>query len=606
MLPSFQLLARERSLLLEVLRAAPRSAARDGVVGTCASAADLAAKLDDGKRVAGAGARRRCLSAPADTDLGGSVPRPPAEGECSKSVGDVAQHLASLDGLQKMPKELLVDIARQFLSAPVWHSCQLGEASPDLGKVFLDDSLWEQFLEGRLSRGCPPRGASKRSSSGRLLGLRRQSSERARESYAQLHQLEARFRGGQYAARGTLDHPRAGAAVLDLRVAAAEGFNASVAFAASRDGSVVAYDLGHPLFGGFSLHEENGPPRAASLCDLSPRFAGGPALCVLPVLSGEASETTAAAPVLVAGYSMGRLAAWTLPDGRHATPEHWETAHHGRVTSLAALSGGGAVLSASSDGLLKAWSLDNERFGHPLETFSGHGSAVISVAANPFDDNIFLTGGQDRSVRLWDRRQSSSAGAVARWLQQDWATCVEWHPFEAGAFLSSDKRIYQWDMRTTGGSPLRSAHSHRKLISRFRADAHRLASCSLDGCVKVSSLEEAEVRVASPKGSPASSPSFAPSEAPTVLPGSDSFSLDGGEVCTMRTSSDYVLCIDFDDTRLLAGSVDGRVDVYDFSDAGNFRRGSPSSSPMSSPYSRHCGEPIDVQMTGMPEPLESF
>merc|ERR1712048_167264 len=138
------------------------------------------------------------------------------------------------------------------------------------------------------------------------------------------------------------------------------------------------------------------------------------------------------------------------------------------------------------------------------------------------------------------------------------------------------------DLRRVGGHPLSTSHRHRKLISRFRADPLRLASCSLDGCVKVSSLEEPEVRRASPFASPESSPFFGPSAAPLGLG-------DGFDVCTLRASSDYVLCIDFDAARLFAGSVDGCVDVYDFSHPGHF------CNSIRENVSSKCGRPLDVQ-----------
>jgi len=199
---------------------------------------------------------------------------------------------------------------------------------------------------------------------------------------------------------------------------------------------------------------------------------------------------------------------------------------------------------------------------------------------------MFLTGSHDRTLLLWDMRIGGDAAAVARWRQQDWVTCVGFHPTVQDRLLSSDKCVRQWDLRRPGSGALGFLHRHRKLVSRFRVDPFRLASCSLDGSVKVSSFEAPDVRVASPRGSSVHDADG--------LPG-----LDVDEVCTLRTSTDYVLCIEFDETRLLAGGVDGRVELFDFSQPGHFCKGTPS--PLLSPAAAPCGDPVDVHMTGLQE-----
>jgi len=233
-----------------------------------------------------------------------------------------------------------------------------------------------------------------------------------------------------------------------------------------------------------------------------------------------------------------------------------------------------------------------------------------------------MSGSHDRTVRLWDSRRPGDA--VARWRQQDWVTCVQFHPAHDSHAFSSDKAVHLWDLRRLGvvppnsgaddvitsansdissGPHLASSHRHRKLVSRFRVDPLRLASCSLDGSVKVSSLEAPSLRVASPQASPMASPVLGPASPP----------LQDRQEVTLRTSTDYVLCIDFDATRLLAGGVDGRVDVYDFSCQDHFYQGSPVLGPNSATNAERrlaqavaaarsggrCGEAFDIEMLGM-------
>ena len=79
----------------------------------------------------------------------------------------------------------------------------------------------------------------------------RSPSPSTRLSYASLHELERRFREGLFEAKGPLQNPHAGVAVLDVRIGFSAGEShtheamrlSTLACAALRDGAVVMYDL---------------------------------------------------------------------------------------------------------------------------------------------------------------------------------------------------------------------------------------------------------------------------------------------------------------------------------------------------------------------------
>ncbi|CAK0815281.1 unnamed protein product [Prorocentrum cordatum] len=106
MLPSLGSLQRERALLTEVLRSSPASS-----------------------------------PAPSPASRPRPAPVPPKAEPAGAAAGRSLSRWSRGDGLQHLPRELLADIAENFLESPVWHLCQLGAAAPRLGQVFMDEEV---------------------------------------------------------------------------------------------------------------------------------------------------------------------------------------------------------------------------------------------------------------------------------------------------------------------------------------------------------------------------------------------------------------------------------------------------------------------------------
>jgi len=534
--------------------------------------------------------------------------------ECMHSQDSSAEPSeAARSNLQQLPAELLAEIGERYLDAAVWHCCKLGEVSPQMGAVFMDDSLWEKFLTRRFSQASQhpkrrfrsggsseslemsprqttasggvvvsaggvkkrccyspsPSSTTARSRSGSpgvSEGPTPNSSPSLRAAYAKLHELEARFSGGQYSAREVLRKPQEGAAILDLHLSSGYHEDATSAFAALRNGTLVKFSLEDEEGFCRSGPDSGAPAPARPVVEFCPPTdrtgCGGPTLCCLPI-SASVEPCSEDAPFVLAGYAMGGICGWDVSEGTSYCPLSWENAHAQRVTALTRL-GNSDLVSAGSDGILKAWALDGDRFGQIQRSFLGHRGPVVSVSASPFDPNLMLSGSHDRCIRLWDARVAGEA--VAMWSQQDWVTCVDFHPANSNHLFSSDKAVHLWDLRMVPDrsgslgdgatniytqSHISESHRHRKLVSRFRVDFLRLVSCSLDGSVKVSSLENPDQSMVYPLSA---EPAGRSPEA------------------TLRTSTDYVLSIDFDTTRLVVGGVDGGVDIYDFSCPDHFKK----------------------------------
>lgn len=148
---------------------------------------------------------------------------------------------------------------------------------------------------------------------------------------------------------------------------------------------------------------------------------------------------------------------------------------------------------------------------------------------------------------------------------------------ETHEIRAADKAVKFWDARKPS-EYVDLKHQHTKLITNFRssavnsfsaleddannfmssprgddkASAPRLVTASLDGMVKLSSLEKS-LMSDSNQASQQASPRAQGFDA--AAPGTEA---------TLVASDDYVLCVDFDDTRLVVGGVDGNLYVYDF------------------------------------------
>lgn len=86
-----------------------------------------------------------------------------------------------------------------------------------------------------------------------------------------------------------------------------------------------------------------------------------------------------------------------------------------------------------------------------------HSNEVFSLDFSPFNEHIFLTGGGDNLVNLWDLRNLSSAlhrfdshkKAVGNFHQ---VLKVEWCPYNEALFAScsEDRRVNVWDLSKLG------------------------------------------------------------------------------------------------------------------------------------------------------------
>ncbi len=129
----------------------------------------------------------------------------------------------------------------------------------------------------------------------------------------------------------------------------------------------------------------------------------------MAVLSGHLQEVTSVAvtnesqPRIVSGGEDHMVRIWRRPQGSERWQEMTRLNHHAIVRALACTPAGAKknlMLSGTSMGRGRLFDLDNLKAG---ETFlqGRHSGAILSVAFNR-DGTLCATGGEDRSICLWD------------------------------------------------------------------------------------------------------------------------------------------------------------------------------------------------------------
>ena len=79
-------------------------------------------------------------------------------------------------------------------------------------------------------------------------------------------------------------------------------------------------------------------------------------------------------------------------------PLRWLYGHTGPVRSVALSAGGKRVLTGGEDKTVRLW---DTRTGAEVRRFTGHTGPVNGVAFSP-DGRQAVSGGEDKAVRLWD------------------------------------------------------------------------------------------------------------------------------------------------------------------------------------------------------------
>jgi WD40 repeat protein len=177
---------------------------------------------------------------------------------------------------------------------------------------------------------------------------------------------------------------------------------------------------------------------------------------------------------LVSGSSDRSIKIWQVATGELLTTL---TGHKLKITTVA-FSIAGILASASADGTIGIW--QNNKMQRQL---TGHIGAVTTIAFSP-DGELLASGGEDRSIRLWDTPTGTCRQVLPghAWQVSSLAFIADG---EVLLSASWDKTVKFWQVATGKEFDLLTGHLDSVTCLAIDANEQRIFSGSRDRSIKV-------------------------------------------------------------------------------------------------------------------------
>jgi serine/threonine protein kinase len=241
--------------------------------------------------------------------------------------------------------------------------------------------------------------------------------------------------------------------------------------------------------------------------------------------------------------------------------------HEGAVTCLTFSPDGRRLLTGGADRSVRLWDLERSL---ELRCLPGHRDHVCSVGFSP-DGRRALSSATDKSVRLWDLE----AGLQLRSFDRRTNRVVAFAPDGRRAASGSlyDGMVRLWEVDT--GRELASFRGHTDWVVAvaFAAEGRYLLSGSMDRTLKVWDLERdraTPLRSVTLTGDRSACVAFSPDGRRALTGGADKtlrlWNLsDGQELARLTGNADTILAVAFaaDDRFAVSGGLDKSVRVWD-------------------------------------------
>ncbi|KAI1714787.1 WD domain, g-beta repeat domain-containing protein [Ditylenchus destructor] len=261
------------------------------------------------------------------------------------------------------------------------------------------------------------------------------------------------------------------------------------------------------------------------------------------------------------------------------------------------------IVSGSTDSTIRIWDLKtNNNIGSVGQmTLTGHSQTVRCLH---LQNGRLASGSNDFSIKIWDLTVNPSWSHVAcrrtllghtnlvRCLQMasdklvsgsydhslkicghtDSVLCLQY--CQDGKRIvsgSSDNSIRCWDERVPNSCVMTIHNAHESAVTCLRFDQQRIVSGSVDRTIKMWNFETGKcVQTIDWKGSEGHTQVVRCLQIDSWR-GSDDKTIkvwkliDGTRLCTLQAHTDGVTCVQFDDERIVSGSFDKVVKLWDFS-----------------------------------------
>jgi len=125
----------------------------------------------------------------------------------------------------------------------------------------------------------------------------------------------------------------------------------------------------------------------------------------------------------------------------------------------------GLIVSGSDDKLICLWDINTasktNKALKPLRKFTGHSEVVEDVAWHQHHKHMFASCGDDKMVMLWDTRAKENKASQTWQAHKGEVHCLSFNPFSEYLLItgSADKTVGLWDLRNTK-KKLHSFESH--------------------------------------------------------------------------------------------------------------------------------------------------
>jgi WD40 repeat protein len=144
---------------------------------------------------------------------------------------------------------------------------------------------------------------------------------------------------------------------------------------------------------------------------------------------------------LVACGGMNNLVdLWDVKENQPSLKKSFE-GHEGYISGLIFLDGGAKLLSGSGDGSAILWDLAKMSM---LQQYWGHEADVSGVCTDGPDAACFGTSSTDKTMRIWDMRQSGQKLAVRKFNAKYGVNCCAMMPGSTGIMGGCDNASYEF------------------------------------------------------------------------------------------------------------------------------------------------------------------